>query len=178
MIWAGGGIVGGGLSSFHFNEAEGTATQQVAAVNTFLDSCATALSNTITWETDPQVATLNTATGALEGLEAVTPQSGGGSVSGDILPPATQGVLKLTTELISNGRLVQGRLFLPGAVEADSTSGGPSLGYREIWDDAAAALIADANTGWQVWARTAGTAAPVAQATVWTKWGVLRSRRD
>jgi len=178
VIWTGGPVVGGGLSTFIFNDAVGTPAQQVAAVATFLTSCEDAMTNTMIWATDPQVITFDPATGQMTNSTAVTPADGQGTVSGDIMPPASQGVLKLMTELISNGRLVQGRIFLPGAVEADSTGGAPSLGYRENWDDGAAALIADSSVEWQVWARTAGTAAPVASATTWNKWGVLRSRRD
>jgi len=130
------------------------------------------------WITGADVAVLNSVTGALEGTATVAQSSGAGSAAGDAQPPAVQGLLRLITSNVVAGRLLRGRLFLPGSLEASNTSGQPSAGYRTAYETPAAALIADANTEWQIWSQTHGVPAVVQSANVWTRWAVLRSRRD
>lgn len=179
VIWTGTPTVGDGLSTFHFNSAVGTPAQQVAAVNLFLDSVSVSYADNLSWSTDPDVATLNEATGALEGIASVAVASGVGADTTDQLGPATQGLLRLTGAMIVGGRLLRGRLFLPGPCEAANSAGGiPLVGYRDDYEAAAAVMIADANVEWKIWSRTHGVAGDVVTATVWTKWAVLRSRRD
>lgn len=179
VIWSGGALTGTGLSTFYFESGTGTPAQQVAAVGAFLASTEDRRVASCVWATGPDVATLNITTGALEGVTAVTQLTGVGTQAGDALPQATQGLLRLITSLIAGGRLLRGRLFLPAAAEADSgTTGNPSATYRADYDAAAATLIADANTNWQVWGRTSGTAASIATANTWGRFAVLRSRRD
>jgi len=146
-------------------------------VATFLAATETQRTTQITWATAADVATLNTQTGKLEGLTSTTPATGAGSAAGDPAPFATQGLLRLFTNTIVNDRLLRGRLFLPGVVEASST-GVPSAGYMTAYNTPAAALIADANTQWNVWSHTWGASSPVITASTWNRWAVLRSRRD
>jgi len=179
VVWSGTPTVGDGLSTFYFDGAIGTAAQQVAAVNLFLDSVSASYADNLAWSTQADVAVLNTATGALEGIIATTVQTGAGSLTDDQLSPATQGLLRLITSVVVGGRLLRGRLFLPGATEASNSAGGiPLQAYRDDYEAAAAVLIADANVQWSVWSRTHGALAPIGSANVWTKWAVLRSRRD
>jgi len=179
VVWDGPIIEGTGLSTFYFDSAVGTAAQQVAAVAAFLAATDDQRFIGMTWATEPDVATLNVGTGVLEAVTSTSQSSGTGTEAGDGLPPATQGLLRMTTSTIAGGSLLRGRLFLPGATEADNLSGGsPEPSYRADYDAAAAALIADANTAWSVWSKTHGVLSTVVTATVWTKWATLRSRRD
>lgn len=179
VIWTGTPAVGDGLSTFYFNSAVGTPAQQVAAVNTFLDSVAASYADNLSWSTEQEVATINEATGNLEGLASVTPATGVGLDATDQLSPATQGLLRLAGAMIVGGRLLRGRLFLPGPCEGVNSPGGiPLLAYRTDYQDAAAVMIADANVEWRIWSRTHGVSGDVVTATVWDKWAVLRSRRD
>lgn len=179
VVWVGSPTVGDGLSTFNFNSAVGTPAQQVGAVATFLDAVATAYADNLAWTTEADVATLNVGTGELEGITSTTVESGGGSETSDQLSPATQGLLRMLTSTVVAGRLLRGRLFLPGATEANNSPGGiPLSAYRTGYENAADALIADANVEWSVWSQTHGVLANIVSADVWTKWAVLRSRRD
>lgn len=179
VIWTGTPVVGGGLSTFYFNSAVGTAAQQVSAVQTFLAATEDRRSTTLSWATAADVATLDIATGALTGITTTTPATGVGTAAGDIMPPSNQGLLRLLSSQIAGGRLIRGRLFLPGSIEGDNVSTGlPSNTYTADYNVAAAALIADANSEWRIWSPTHGVAPDVVTAVCWNKWAILRSRRD
>jgi hypothetical protein len=179
VAWTGDPTAGGGLSTFYFNDAVGTAAQCVSAVGTFLTATNDRRVTTCGWATEADVPTLNVGTGVIESITSTTPATGTGSAAGDALPPIAQGLLRLFTSQIVSGRLLRGRLFLPGAPESDSAStGGTSSTFRSDYEAAAAALIADANADWSVWSQTHGTLASISTATIWTKWASMRSRRD
>lgn len=179
VTWAGDPTAGGGLSTFYFDSAAGTAAQQVSAVNTFLTATNDQRAPTCGYTIENDVDTLNAATGALENTTATAGGNGVGTATGDPLPPICQGLLRLFTSGIVNGRLLRGRIFLPGATESlTQSTGGTATTYRADYDAAAAALIADANTTWVVWSKTHGFTAAVGSASTWTKFASLRSRRD
>lgn len=170
--------MGGGLSNFYFNDDGGSVSQAVTSVVDFLNSTEDQRSSSLTWSCGGDIDTLNVGTGTLEATESFAPATGTGTASGDILPPATQGLLRIYTTQIVSGRLLRGRIFLPGAVESFSTLGRPVAAYGTDYNNAAATMISDSNSAWSVWSRTHGTLATVDSAQVWTEWATLRSRRD
>jgi len=179
VTWTGSPTVGDGLSTFYFLSSVGTPAQQASAVGDFLQASETARVDNCAWATQSDVATLNVGTGAVEAITSVTPETGAGTQAGDQMPPAVQGLLRMVTSQVVGGRLLRGRLFLPGAPELYNTAGGsPDATYDGIYESAAATLIANANADWMVWSLTHGVAASVGSAAVWSKWAVLRSRRD
>lgn len=178
VAWGGSAAAGGGLSSFYFNSAVGTAAQMGSAVSTFLGATEDRRSSSATWSRVAQVETFNVVTGALEGISGLVASSGVGTIATDIMPAANQGLLRLVTGQIVVGRLLRGRLYLPATTESDNSGGAPTGTYIADYEAAAAALIADANTELVVWSQTHGVIAPVSSANVWTSWAVLRSRRD
>lgn len=178
VVWAGGPTAGGGLSTFYFDQSTGTAAQLVTAVGNFLAATEDQRATVQTWATDPDVIQLS-ETGVLESVVTTTPSSGVGIATGDPLSPTTQGLLRCLTNLVIAGRLLRGRLFLPGPTEFHNQApGNCTPAYLADYNAAAAALIADANSVWKVWSRTHGASAAVTTANVWTSWAVLRSRRD
>lgn len=178
VIWSGLTIQGGGLSTFYFDGAVGTAAQQVAAVAAFLGATEDRRGVSVAWQTAADVSVLNSATGQLEGIFTTTPAQGVGATSGDLMPANCQGLLRLITPNVVGGRLLRGRIFLPGSLEVDNTLAVPNATYRTDYDTAGAALIADANSTWVVWSKTHGVMAVVGSVNTWTKWASLRSRRD
>jgi len=178
VVWAGTPTVGGGLSNFYFNSTGGTVAQAVTSVVDFLVATEASRSNNLSWSCGGDIDTLNVGTGALEDQENFTPAVGTGGDGGDELPPISQGLLRLTTGQIVSGRLLRGRLFIPGATETSNTAGFPTTTFRNDYNDAADAMIADANSAWSVWSRTHGTLATITSASMWTQWASLRSRRD
>jgi len=147
-------------------------------VATFLGSTEDRRTVGTTWATLGDVAQINEATGTLVGVTSVTPATGTGTDAGDALAIGTNGLLRLFSNVIANGRLVRGRIFLPGPTEGQNTAGVPISAYTGDYNTAAATLMADANTEWRIWSRTHGVAPDVTAATTWSKWAFLRSRRD
>lgn len=173
-----GWLGGPGLSTMYFDSSGGlTATNAALAVQAFWNAIKGNMHTDFRVDVDAAVETLE-----LDGeVTAVTNAAGlsqlSGTASGEILPYATQGVLQWRTGTYLGGREIRGRTFLPMATEGLS-SAAPTSGYRSVADAAAAALIADANSALWVWSKTKAAAAPVVSGLTWSKWGVLRSRRD
>lgn len=177
-------VAGGGLSTFYYDLAGGTAPQAATATLTFLSGIASNCSNRVTWTVDPTVGIINEQNGDIIGTQVVT----GGVVPGtsglEALPPSQQALMQLRTGVFQNSREVRGRLFIPGITEFDSVGGVLSAAAILDLDAAGEALIADATSTWVVWARpgnppgSIGAMAPVQSVSVPTKFAVLRSRRD
>ncbi len=178
VTWGGSAAAGGGITSFYFQGAVGSAAQQRDAVVAFLTATEARRATSATWTLLTDVDRLNEVTGALESVNTVTAASGVGTGAGDIMPSLNQGLLRLLTTAIVNGRLLRGRIFLPGTIESDNSGGAPIVGYRTGYDTAAATLIAEANTIWSVWSRTHGVIFPITTASTWTQWSFLHGRRD
>jgi len=64
-------------------------------------------------------------------------------------------------------------------VENDS-NGRPSLQYRQLWESAANALLTSSISfgAWEIFSRKNLAEAEVSAVSMWSEWGVLRSRRQ
>lgn len=174
-----GGITGPGLSTFYFNDTSPATAQHAAdAVHTFWDSIKNRVVNTVTFQVDPTVYTIDVTTGHPTLVTPVTAAPVVGQSTADPLPYSLQGLIEMHTGFFPGGREVRGRLFIPGADESLSTLGVPIAAYISSLQTAANALIADPNADWVVWSRKNHTVQPVTSAGVWNQWAVLRSRRD
>lgn len=166
------------VNTLNFAEGVGTAAQLNTAVGTFWGAVDALMDSEVSWTTDAEVAQINAATGALEGLTSVTPATGNGSAVGDALPLATQAVLRWRTGQFAFGREIRGRTFIPALVEASNDNGTLLAASAATINSAAAALISDVNSTLVVWSRRADNVATVVTGSVATDFGVLRSRRD
>lgn len=178
VTWTGVVVAGGGLSTFYMNGASGAEADCVDLVGDLLDSIGTRLNNNVSWATEPDVDSLDPATGTLTGSGTATPRSGTGGSATEALPQATQGLARLRTGSIVSGRELRGRLFIPAMTEADSSGGGVLAAAVTAFNTALATAAARSDVAWVVWSRTHGTTADITSATMWTKFAVLRSRRD
>lgn len=175
-----GDTVGPGLSTFYFDgTTQGLADDAAAAVATFWTAIAAYHPSYGTWSVDTQVAVLNAVNGQLTDTLTVAPASGTGSDGSAQLSAASQGLIRLRTASVLGGRRLAGRLFIPGATETYNDTGGvPTAGYKLALNNAATALINDAGNAWVVWSRVNGTVGVITAADTWSKWAVMRSRRD
>ena len=170
------------LSTFYFLPAgeNGTQTEAddaVAKVGAFWTDLRPQFSSLVTFATDPSVAYLSLA-GQQTGAFSTTPVTAIGQGSGDPLPYATQGLMRLFTPSFINGRQVRGRAFIPGGVESASTGAVPVAGYLTAVNTAGTALLGGAAPQLAVWSRKNAAASAVASVSTWSQWAVLRSRRD
>lgn len=176
--WTGFSVQGGGLSTFYFDEVGGTANQAATAVAVFLGAIDNNLTTTLAWTMETDVALINAVGGGVEGFTTVAPASGGGSNTAEVLPLASQGLIRLRTGFVTNRRELRGKLFIPGFCENNQSLGKPDDGTLLNINTALDALVASANAEYMVYSRTHNIARPVSSARMWTKWAVLRSRRD
>lgn len=108
-----------------------------------------------------------------------------GNGTSEPLPPFTQTLVQLHTGHFRRGRELHGRIFIPGLTEDHGLNGAPTTtwmaGVKSEVDD----MIGH---GLIVWGRpiplsesgpaAAGDFASVSSCAVWSKFAVLRSRRD
>lgn len=135
---------------------------------------------------DPICIAVESTTGVLVASFAGTqPAAVTGSGAGDPLPFQTQGLVRLLTSTVLNGRRVQGRLFIPGPLEGgNTTGGGPTAAYQTAYDAGGDGMLAAGATtsSLQVWHRpvngAGGANASVTSTSPSPTWAVLRSRRS
>lgn len=167
------------VNTLFFSETGGSAQQAANAAAIFWQAVDAEMHTSITWSNETDVLIVNEDTGAATGVVQVEDSSGAGSNGVDLLPPATQALVRLRTGVFNDGREIRGRIFIPGLTEGANTAGGSVNGATAtVIGDAAAALVADANSELLVWSRSALQAHGVVAASVWNQFAILRSRRD
>jgi hypothetical protein len=180
-------------SNLYFLNDGGTSIAATATtwVTAFWNSLDNQMGAGISWATDPEVPTFNQATGKITKTDAVTPGTGTSSGVGEVLPYATQLLIRLVTDEFVNGRRVRGRIFVPAPLEADNVSGLPGASIRTPAQTAINTLITSSTSTLAIWSRPfagdpenpnnparIGTQHVVDLGQVWTQWAVLRSRRN
>lgn len=166
------------VNTAFFNDSVGTAQDCVDAVGTFWGAVDALMDSSVTWLTNADVETVDAATGQVTAVTATTPAagSGGGGASG--LPIAAQGLVRWRTGDYVGGREIRGRWFIPGLAIGSNTDGVITPASVTIMQNAATALINDADTILNVWSRAHNTARAVTSGSAWNQFAVLRSRRD
>lgn len=174
-----GGNGGQQVTTMYFNPIGGlTAADAAAAVGVFWSNCKAVISNGYTMTVDSEVASIDIATGEVTGVESVTGASHTGTVSGDLLPGATQGLLRWRTGIFIGGKEVRGRTFIPGPTEAHNSAGRPDANYRGTVVGSANAMMALNNADFLIYSRKHHEAIAPPAWSCWTEWAELRSRRS
>jgi hypothetical protein len=174
------------LSTMYFDTTGTDAASAASAVSDFWDALAPVLSTSLTWQVESTAAVILAADGSLVGLEPTgTFAPASGSETHDLLPPATQGLVRWVTSGVAGGRIIRGRTFIPGLTEDSSVTGVPTSSLLASLGTAAGDFITAA-AGFGIWARPVATGphartgvfAGVENGTIWREFAVLRSRRD
>lgn len=151
------------VSTMFFDQAAGLTAQGAAdAVHAFWDTLKTKIVNSYTFDVEPVVEDIDTATGSPTGLTAVTVASVSGTLVGDPNPWATQGLVSWRTGVFLAGR----------------EAGVPQASYVAALNSAAATLATDPNSSLCIYSRKKRAIGVVSTGQAWTKWAILRSRRD
>lgn len=138
-----------------------------------------ALDDGLTAQIQSDVTVIDSDTGQLVGTQNVSVGANSMTGGGDALPPATQGLVRLSTNDVHFGRRLRGRVFLPGMLEANNAvNGAPSSSVISAVNDRFEEFRADTEPGWIVYSRTHHLYAPVSAVDMWSQWAQLRSRRD
>jgi len=167
------------LNTLYFDEAGGSAQQAATAAGTYWGAVDALMSTAVSWSTEADVVQVNADTGAATGVVSTTPVTGAGADGFEMLPRASQVLVRLLTGVYNDGRQIRGRIFVPGLTRSSLTTGGIVNGASGVTiGNAAAALVADANSALLVWSRSALQDHPVVATSVWAQFASLRSRRD
>jgi len=166
------------VNTLYFDAAAGTAQQAATAVRAFWAVLMDPIKSNVTAQVELEVATLNSTTGATEAVSPVTATVLTGLATGEPLPLATQGLIRLRTGVFFAGKEIRGRCFVPGITENFSSTGRPDSALTAYMNTASTGLLAATGTELVVWSRTTGQYAPVVTMSPWSEFAVLRSRRD
>jgi len=166
------------LGTHYFGAAldPSTAADAVAA---FWTDLAEVMRNDTETNVLSNIDSINVATGVLEDTTTIgAPDPISGGQSGDPLPFATQGLIRLNTGVIAGGRKVAGRVFVPCLVEGGSENGVPTSTVVNSLTSAGQNLIDASGGHWVVWSRKNHLAATVSDCLGWTQFAVQRKRRS
>jgi hypothetical protein len=179
-------------SNLYFADDGGVSVAQVAhdAVQAFWVGRVGLQRAPITGTVLGEVPRIQESTGDIVSVSTVTPTTFAATGATDQLPYMTQALVRLFTAAFIGGRRVRGRLFFPGALEAQNIGGLVESGMRTNLDSGIDVMIASAPLC--VWARPfAGDPAAtppkparlgsyhlVTDGETAAQWSVLRSRRD
>lgn len=158
-----------------------TPTAQRTALFNFLDGIENILAPTTSWNVRTEGRVVDEATGTLTGFWSdAAPLSGSGQAIGESVADASQALLRLRTDVIVRGRLLQGRMFIPGVAAAAIDNGNLGSGARTTLEFEGQDLISP-SVELGVWSRpvngAGGTWVSVSSITAWSEFAVLRRRR-
>jgi hypothetical protein len=184
------------LSTIYFNETGGAIAADAAAAAAGVRAFWLSLQGIIAdvWRADvqPEVAQVDAATGEVTTVQSATTAQVVMTASNTGLPQAVQGVVRLRTGDFIDGREVRGRIFIPGLTQASNNQGDLTSTAQSTILTAANAMRTDSATILAVYQRERepyinkkGEAIPhrdgsihgVTACSVWSEFGVLRSRR-
>lgn len=164
-------------NNLYFNEESGSPNDRISAVFEFWNTLAAVINDSVTFQVQGDVAFVDDATGDIVEVQTDLAQSGAGDETGDPLPHANQGLLRLRTGVYVGGRQIVGRVFVPGMTESVATNGLlTSTAITQL--ETAAAVLKDDEGSWRVYSPTKHTSADITSWSAWNQFAVLRSRRD
>jgi hypothetical protein len=180
------------LNALYFDVAAGTSVAAASAVDTFWGSARADIDSDVTLTRQSDVRQINEVNGQLEAIESVAPFSAAGQEVGETSPTVLQALIRWRTEVTFDGRLLQGRTFVPGLSESSLVNGVLAPSHQTTFQNAANALIGTVTAALVIWRRPVfsdpptdpptivrnGAFAHVVNASVPNKFAVLRSRRD
>lgn len=180
VLWGAAGGAGG-QSALYF--ADGIAAADIATgVQNFFTALRPALATTTTAAVDPILTQRDSGTGALTGqsLLGATPNIVGNG-GANAVPNLAQGLIRIRTDVVRNGRFVQGRIFVPGmASSMQSPAGEVTAAGLTALSSAGNALAA--TVGFGIWHRPqngfGGSLAPASTAGAWGEFASQRRRRS
>lgn len=174
--------VGDGLGTVHFDASAGTPGGAVTAWATFLGNLSANFYQFQDVTVSGEVDLINEVTGALVDSTVGPDFPVATNNTGNALPPATQGFIRMGTGVVVNGRRLRGRFFVPGLCEDINVAGGGiDAAFIDGVNDALEILVASPTASLCVWHRpvdgAGGSKADVTTAQFAPYWAVLKKRR-
>lgn len=180
VFWTAAGGAGG-ETALHFDTGADNADINTT-VQAFLTAIRSALANTTSAVADSVIRTLNSASGVLEAEEPnASPANIVGNGGTNAVPNAAQGLIRLRTGDVVGGRLLKGRIYIPGMTSSAMSPAG-ELTFAAVSTLTAGGAALQANPGGiYVWHRpvngVGGLSGIVTSASAWSEFAVQRRRR-
>lgn len=169
---------GAELSTMFFDASTGTRQDAADAVRAFWLTLAGRIKSGVTATVEPDVYTVDAATGHATASGTTSTAAVLGTASGELLPNASQGLARWHTGVFISGRELQGRTFIPGAVTGDNVAGAPGPTYKTTLQTAITNLSSSGPITFGIYSRKNGVFYEATSGSPWTQWAVLRSRRS
>lgn len=166
------------LSTLNFLESGSTPAGVSTAINGFFDALTVFQNQDLIWDFDGTLDVVESSTGELQGVVSATAQTGQGTLSTEVLPPATQGLIQWRTGVFTGGREIRGKTFVPALTELAASAGQVVGPTQSGLQNAATALVGTPSAQLAIYSRRYNTIAAVSDSSVWNQFAVLRSRRD
>jgi hypothetical protein len=172
-----------GTNTLHANTTEQSASDFKTLVGEFWhtiltndDSGSSGMASPLVATTLGQFDVIDSDTGQVTGTaNAGDDVINNGNGTSEVLPYATQGLIRLVTTLFIGGRQLRGRIHIPGLTEDHSTNGVPNSSTLGVWNAAATTL---SESSLAVYSPSKHQWADGGSGGAWNKFAVLRSRRD
>lgn len=173
---------GGGLTLLHFGD-DATSGDISARVTEFMTEARALIASDAGVSPGSLVRVLNTTTGTLEDQFTISPTGGGAGAGGSgLVPNAAQGLIRLRTSEIVNGRFLAGRIYVPGLPEGAINATGEISSTHLARLVAMGTALAGSPAPLHIWHRptagTGGVSAPISGVTAWNEFAVQRRRRS
>lgn len=166
------------VTTLNFLLAGSTPAGISTAIQGLISGFATLVHQDLIMDWDGSLEIVESTDGQITGVTSATPRSAQGTLAGDMLPPATQGLLQWRTGVFQAGREVRGKTFVPALTEAAALGGQVAATTQTGLQNLITAMIAATNAELAIYSRKNGSIVPVNAGTVWNQFAVLRSRRD
>lgn len=171
----------GGQTALHFGDAN-TPADVNAAVQAFFTAIRPALCNSTSASIDTVIRRYNVMSGELE-EELNNPGTanivGNGGISA--VPNAAQGLIRLRTGTVVNGRVLKGRIYIPGMTSSAMTADGEVTSTMVTTLVGAGVALISATAPVNVWHRpvngVGGIATLATGTSAWGEFAVQRRRR-
>lgn len=169
---------GAELATMFFDATTGTPQDAANAARAFWVDLAGVIRNSTTMVVEPVVYTLDVATGQPTTTAGVTAAAVTGTDTQELLPSATQGLIKWHTGVFLSGRELQGRTFIPAPTEGSNNVGVPLSGYITALTTAASNLASSGPITFGIYSREHRQFREATSGAPWSQWAILKSRRQ
>lgn len=166
------------LSQMYFNSSFGTAGDATTVADAFWRACAAVQHENLLFNVLGDVDQVDSSTGQLVGVAQGTASSGQGTIVADVLPFATQALVRWRTGVFVGGREIRGKTFIPGLTELQAALGQLSGAAETALQGAADGVLGAPANFPVIYSRKNLVSAPISSTSVWNQFAVLRSRRD
>src|SRR5664279_4900655 len=169
------GIEGSPYLSTHYFDPEAGEPQDMAdQLADFWNAVDDTFSSSQDWAIEAEWANIDTTTGQATNFGTITPDSGTGTASDEILPPANQVLIKWSTGVVIAGRRLVGHTYIPGLTQVANDNGNVLSSTQSVILAAAVALADQTAVHLEIFSRTGGVGESVIGVAVGGKFAVLR----